>query len=305
MLRYSPSIFVRCASISLAPEINAAIDALNVQFNMYATEDAEARAPARRVEKDKNRSTSGLSKNSSAAKWNAVPTFKATNINTGEGAEKHLNDIRTTLNKISIKNYPEMSTAILEAISKLIAENDVDILSRAAHFIFDISSANAFFSKLYADLYVELMSMCNVFTKLLADFVIAYCDQSGFPVYVNPDTDYDLYCKYTKSCDKRKAHAAFISHMANLGAVSIATFGDIVVKLCGRAHIATADASRIADVEEIADVIFIFATTSTVKFQGEAETELIDIAEMKVKEHPGLSSRALFKFKDIVSIKCV
>jgi hypothetical protein len=238
-------------------------------------------------------------------KWNARPAFKATDISLGDGVEKQLNDIRTSLNKISAKMYDEMAVSIVAAIETVAA--DAATMARVAQFVFDVSSANKFFAKIYADLYKLLMTRFEIFGAFLTEFVRSYGAGAAELRYVNPEVDYDQYCLYTKSCDKRKAMAAFISHMAVNGSVATDVICDIMEMLASRTREHVSEADRIAEVEEMADVLAIFVTIgSPAARESAAWTARISpaisaIATMKSRDWPGLSSRALFKYQDIAT----
>ena len=81
--------------------------------------------------------------------------FKPTKIVEKEGIEKIVNDIRVSLNKISVKNYDSQRDVIIENINNIMNtenENKADDMKLIVNSIFEIAINNKFLSELYAEL---------------------------------------------------------------------------------------------------------------------------------------------------------
>ena len=82
-------------------------------------------------------------------KKKADPSFKKTELKTNvDGIEAEIDKIRSLLNKITKKNYEEMSNKIINAISFIIKFETEDIqktLDQIGTFIFEIGSSNNFY----------------------------------------------------------------------------------------------------------------------------------------------------------------
>ncbi len=117
------------------------------------------------------------------------------------------------MNKLSDKNYLDVLADLRRAL-----QTHVD--DAVAHVAFDIASSNLFFAKLYAALFSELCrefpALKTVAEQRLAHFVVD-------PVApVDPDVDYDAFCRATALTQKRRAAATFFVHLADRGTVPAA-----------------------------------------------------------------------------------
>jgi len=174
--------------------------------------------------------------------------FQTTKFENKEGIDKKINEIRILLNKISLKNYEAQKTLIVAAIADYVyllqtasaaetADSDSDSesdklkdhadMQRLSQTIFDIVSTNKFFSELYASLYKELIASFHVFREILDTFVSAYKTTVETMHAVDPNTDYDGFCAYTKSNDNRKATTLFLVNMFKNEVLSIETVIDL------------------------------------------------------------------------------
>ena len=252
--------------------------------------------------------------------------FKTTKIDKKEGIEKSINDIRVSLNKISNKNYETHRDSIIELLKTIIInkeevdpedsdedEDDEDSqddkkgddITKVATAIFDIASNNKFFSEIYADLYKDLIASYGVFNDIIASFIKKYTDSIYEIHYVDPNLEYDKFCEYNKKNDRRKALSAFITNLMKKDIINKSIIIDIIV-LFQELVLNYVDApNKINEVEEITENIFILVTTAycTCNTMAEWEKVMANIttcSQLKVKEKQSMSSRAVFKYKDII-----
>ena len=256
--------------------------------------------------------------------WNAGKTFKPTKILTKEGIEKDINDIRMSLNKISNKNYETHRDLILALVENLIQDvlqmEDDDVvgnnlvvddmavtnLQRVAQFIFDIASTNKFYGEMYADLYKELVLKFDIFQTILHEFVSTYNETIKTIQYVDSNVDYDAYCDYTKTNDKRRATAAFLILLMNRSVLDTATMVTLIL------HFQTIFTeyihleNRTNEVDEITEVLFILIPIGKDILSTLPEWEeyilpnLMVASKLKAKDLRSLSSRSVFKYMDLL-----
>ena len=252
--------------------------------------------------------------------WERTPIFKSTKMEKKEGVEKMINDIRICLNKISNKNYDTQKETILKHISDIIEkddssvsssedENPDDEMNKIANAVFDIASTNKFYSELYATLYKDLIQNYPLFQKIIPNFVHKYkCSLDAIEV-VDPNTDYDKYCENNKLNDKRKAMSAFIVNLMKKGILEKEFVLELIDHLQQMISINIDVEEKIGVVDEITENIFIFVTMSASDISAiDGWTIVIDhivmCSKLKSKEHPGISSRCVFKYMDVLdSIK--
>lgn len=241
--------------------------------------------------------------------WATVrTTFKSTVIEKKQGIEKTINDIKACLNKISIKNFECNKDQIIQYIDGLNPTNYLLEIKQIAASIFQVASTNKFFSELYADLYKILMEKYEIFGEILKDFTDHYIENMQTIKHVKQTDDYDEYCKYNQSNDARKATSAFITNLTIKDVLAKDALIYIIEQLQELINTSIDVPDKINEVEEITENLFIILSTSLNHLHAHSNlTKIFDkireFAAYKPKEKPSLSSRAIFKFMDIVQKK--
>jgi len=239
--------------------------------------------------------------------WETLRSFKATVVEKKtDGIEKTLNDIRICLNKISQKNYDAIEGLLLDSIAIIFnTENSEECMKKVANHIFDIASSNKFFSEIYARLYKVLVSKYTIFQNILSGFVSTFTDRIKDIQYVDQNSDYDAFCMNNKINDARKATAVFIVNLVKINVLPkvdllalINSVIDVVLE-----YIETPD--KINQVEEITENVFLLISEShsfmkDIEEWNQVLENINSISLMKVKEKTSLSSRAVFKYMDIM-----
>ena len=238
--------------------------------------------------------------------WERVREFKTTKIETAlSGPEKVIQDIRTCLNKMSTKNYESQKDQILS----LLKEHYNDVNSDVSQTIFDIASTNSFYVELYAKLYKELIKSFPHFNELVNTFLGTFVGSVREIVFIDADQDYEAYCAYNKKNDKRKATAVFLVHLMKEDVISRLKVINIILTFEELAAKYVEETNRINEVEEIAEMLFLFFKEGKGLFQ-DVQTEWIwkykvvpaieTFSKYKKNDKPSISSRAIFKFMDIM-----
>ena len=160
--------------------------------------------------------------------WEAMRNFKATTIiKETEGVGKLIDDIILLLNKITRQNYTDIYAAIVKIMEEVQgSEHTEGHLIKLGESIFNIGSSNEFYSKLYANLYHDLIKlfpfMKDICLKNFTSFMQLFLNiENG-----NPDEDYDKFCRINKENAKRRAIAQFF---VNLMLNNIIASEDIIV----------------------------------------------------------------------------
>jgi hypothetical protein len=243
--------------------------------------------------------------------WNKMRQFKTTKVENKEGIEKGFTDIRVLMNKLSSKNYETQKDAILSALEELCGEDSTisnENQNRVLNIILDIVCGNKFYSELYADLYKGLVSKFEIFRDSLDKILDRYTETLEKIHYVDHNVDYDGFCNYTKTNDSRKANASFIVQLMKKDVLPRNAVVSILSKLIILLKSYIDEENRINEFDEITENLFLIVTQS----KGFIESDpnwVSDIfpsiqyfSKQISKDHKSLSSRAVFKYMDIIEL---
>jgi hypothetical protein len=263
---------------------------------------------------NKRRHISAASMRRMDEQWEPLPQLKATVIPIArEGIDKLLSDLRNHLNKISTKTYENLKTNIMNTIQEIMGnygdekseEQEADT-QKIVNFIFETGCANKFYSELYAKLYKELIEQYPVFKDVITPFIEKYMESIQEVKVADPNKDYDGFCENNKKNDKRRATSTFIMNLYANGVLEAGIALDIFSQFQSIAIGYIEDASKTSEVEEITENIFLMVSMGANLLKDEAvwKTSILPnihmFAAFKMKEKPGLSSRTIFKYKDLV-----
>lgn len=264
------------------------------------------------------RGSSGGQKNTITDNWENIRSFKATKMETKTGIDKQMNEIRILLNKISTKNIDTQKPIIVEnviGIMQNIEESEEDSDQHKNRYIvidtiFSIVAANKMLSDVYANLYADLTKdpmFGFLFKEKLFDLVEQYKKSIEYINYVDPNNDYDGFCRYNKINDSRKVNAQFIVHLMKYGIISPSVVVSTIDEFQKLSLQYIDQENKTNEVEEITENIFILVSLSkTSPCMVETDVWKTQIAptikmmtSLKPKEHPSLSSRVIFKYMDL------
>lgn len=133
-------------------------------------------------------------------------SFQITPVIQKKGISLHIDQIRSALNKLTDKNYVDQFGKIMDILNQVVDDpnNMTDNMTQISLAIFDIASNNRFYSKLYADLYSNLIEhfiqMKDIFEINLQLFLTL------FEVIETADADkeYDKFCRINKDNEKER-----------------------------------------------------------------------------------------------------
>jgi hypothetical protein len=236
--------------------------------------------------------------------WSTIRTFETTKVEVADGVEA---EIRRKLNMLTDKNLAETEAAI----SELIPENDEAKLKSLSNLIFEVASGNKFFSKVYAELFCNLVQKHDSLRSNLEASYAEFLDQFTKVKYVTAQEDYDGYCRVRKEMEKRQALSSFYLNSMELGVVSMEQIASLLKVLLQHFKTNVYLENKKEEVDELADNIMLLITKQVgdsdefaeIKIGGKAAVDFIEvIANSKTKMYKSLTNKAIFKFMDIMEI---
>jgi hypothetical protein len=158
---------------------------------------------------------------------------------------------------------------------------------------------------MYAILFKELLAEFSAFRETLDELVPNYLDQLTLIQNVGADADYDQVSENNKKNDRRKSISTFIVNLMKENVFEISTITGILLHMLNMVSLNINDESKNYHVDELTENIFILTTTSLPKLLDATSWPMIHENIMKLSKHkpkdcPGISSRAIFKYMDIL-----
>lgn len=244
--------------------------------------------------------------------WKKKEEFKATVIVKKEGYESCIGELKKYLNKLTTTNYDTQIESIIETInSVMLIELDETKMNECILGMVDIlvqvACNNKYYSALYAQVYERL---CDLQSQILDDKPRIYHKliNSLHDIEVgDPTVDYDRFCEITKKNDERRAFMLFVINVYKIGGYDMQQIKHIVNTLCGMIHSSIHDVIRVEYVNELTEMMNMFVTNMVdeIKTQQEwsfVKDQIVEYSKYKTKDYPGMSSRTIFKYMDMVDL---
>ncbi len=224
-----------------------------------------------------------------------------------------IENIRLQLNKLTDKNYTDILNKICDSINKLIENNtSSEEMSKLSTIIFELATNNRFYSKIYADLYSELITkykeIRDTFEKNFNSFTELFANIE----YVDANVNYDKFCENNKKNEKRRSLAAFYVNLMINGVVSKVQLMNITRDLLAQIYEFISIENKKNEVDELTEIIAILYKKEIYEddegddyeqINGYTINEIIErIASSKVKDYKSLTNKSLFKFMDLIEM---
>jgi hypothetical protein len=245
--------------------------------------------------------------------WESLRNFQTTKIEEKVGIDAQIDLIRSLLNKMTDKNYNDIRNKIIDLIDKLVEENiHSEDMMRLSSTIFEIASNNRFYSKIYADLYSELLTKYDMMKSIFENNLNVFTTLFDKIEYVDPKVNYDKFCEINKINEKRKSLAAFYLNLMYNNIISKITIMKITRNLLQQMYMFIFEQDKKNEVDELTETIAILYKKELYENYQENDYELIEeltiseligkIANSKVKDYKSLSNKSLFKLMDLIDM---
>lgn len=237
--------------------------------------------------------------------WEAMRNFKPTEKVEKKGIDKHINELRCILNKISVTNYESQKVLIIEKIDDIFKEENNENNKLIGEVIFNTCSSNKFLSEVYSDLYVELVGYNDIFGDFLDNYIQNFRETLNNIKYIDADVDYDGFCDYNKTNEFRRANSTFLINLMNRDMITKQSILKLIIDIQNIINKFIDTENRLHEVNELTENIFILITMSKQilcdydEWKNTIQININNFMKLKVKEHKSLSSRSIFKYMDM------
>lgn len=237
--------------------------------------------------------------------------FNATKIVHKTGLAGDIDLIRSYLNKITDRTFTDMKSNIIGILDKLIQENIItqQELMQISTYLFEFASTNRYFSKLYADLYTELVNKYECMKQTLDESFNSFLNLFINIEYVDPDVNYDEFCRINKINEKRKSLSTFYINLCANNMLPRNKLVELTYNMILRVMEYIPMADKKSHVDEYTENIAIlfnrgeYAKVTDKMIDGKTIMETIQmLATSKPKTYPGLSSKCIFKYMDLIDM---
>lgn len=231
--------------------------------------------------------------------------FKSTIFNKDSSEDEIITrEIKSSINKITSKNYDRVKEQIIENIEKIVNLNNVN-LKDTCKYIFEYATTSRCNGKTYANLYIELMEKYNVFKEEFNGNFESYIHLFDKIESTTQSDNYELFCKLNSVNEKRKAFSEFISNLVLLDAVDIKNIEEIILKLQNELIYSVEWNNETPKCEEICENLLIFITNLCNKLKDLESWDKIvsninEVKNLKVNDVISMSNKIKFKHMDML-----
>lgn len=245
--------------------------------------------------------------------WETFRSFQPTKIEKKVGLDAKFDIIRSYLNKLSDKSYFDFRDKIIETMEEITSnkENDEEIL-RIGTAIFEIASTNRFYSKLYADLYADLISKFEIMREVFNNSFDKFMEMFTTIEYVDPNVDYDKFCKINSNNEKRKALSAFFVNLMMNQIIPDEKIVTLLNNLLTQINAFIVMENKKNEVDELTENVAILykknlfdcsEKTKKYNIDGLSIPELITkFANAKTKDYSSFTNKSIFKYMDMIDV---
>lgn len=243
--------------------------------------------------------------------WTSLRTFQTTKIEENVGIDAHIDNIRSLLNKLTDKNYADMLAKIFAVLDTIILDNsNSDDISKVSFTIFEIASTNRYYSKIYADLYSDVITKYEMMNGEVEKNLDKFMELFTTIEYVDSKVDYDKFCEINKTNEKRRALCSFFVNLSINNIIPNKTITNITRNLLYQIYILISQEDKKNEADELTENVFILYNKEL--YYEKCDYDLIDgqsiievikkIAHSKVKDYKSLTNKTIFKFMDMIDM---
>ena len=239
--------------------------------------------------------------------WDSIRNFKATQVkNIQDNETKYIQNIRKILNIITESNSDKYFDEIYNNLLT-VKENYSDKYESVCEEIYKLISTNYLYSKSYCNIYNFLIEKDNTFKLFLDSEINNFEKMFENLQYISPDENYEKFCEYNKSNEKRRAKITFYSNLYLINVIN----DEVIYKMCNTLFDITRKNLNIEnkknEIDELSEYNYILVTgiyNYLNKNNSAYADNLFNIAteysNYKTKDFKSITNKCIFKHMDII-----
>lgn len=252
------------------------------------------------IEKNKNKSDNDKY-------WLDIRNFKTTQIkDTFEDENKYLQNIRKNLNMTTESNYINFIDEILSNL-EYIKINFADKYNNICSEIYNLLSNNYLYSKSYSKIFKIIVENETIFNDFLTNEINNFSNFFDNLIYISPDENYEKFCDYNKTNERRRAKILFYANLYLLDIIdtdNIYNLSNIILKKLNE-YIDLENKNN--EIDEISEYNYLLTTTiynnllaKNNIYASNIFKEVTKISNYKIKNYISLTNKCIFKHMDII-----
>jgi hypothetical protein len=222
-----------------------------------------------------------------------------------ESKEAIVQKLLVSLNKISKTNFDTQWNDIQEALQGLHKDDDI---REALVEMFSVCTRTQSMTPLYSSLWSKLSEL-ELYNRLCEELLYEKWGGETFSdiVYVDPEKNNDAFCLYTKKNAQRRAFTSFLVCLWKESRISSERMMEWILALLEKVELWVENKieNRRNELEEVSENLFL-CLTSGQSFDGTLGQNIREVvqrlSQTVTKEKPNMTSRAKFKYQDVVAL---
>jgi len=239
--------------------------------------------------------------------WTTIRSFQATKIEKKEGIDGLINKMQLVLNKVTDKNKEDSIRAISDILNELVDSGaTVEDMSKVGATVFAIASTNRFYSKLYADIYANLIENYEMLKDAFQTSFNAFEGLFQSIQCGDPDKNYNEYCDFVKINEQRRALSLFFVNLCKNGVLSSETLLKTLCTLVLQMDTLMKIPDKTNEVSELSEIIGIIYSEDLMHITSDCLIEgvtikqwIVKVSKSAPKTYLSFPSKAKFKLMDM------
>ena len=232
--------------------------------------------------------------------WDNFRVFKKTEIvaKPTTEVERATTLVRGHLNKLTDANFEATASSILGVLnSRELSPEDVTALCEC---VCKTGSRSSYYASMYAGITARITEAVPQMKAIVSEHLSGFDASLAELTHVD-SSDYDAFCAMNVKKESRKGLGVFMIGLVVAGVLDRKVVTTMVTTLQSMIDENKDTAGKNKHIEDLVEMLITFISTANKADIGHANIGRVfvtELSEMKRRDHPGLSSKAIFACMD-------